>query len=75
MVVIHGEPFLKILWQFALRVKLRPALVGAGLLPWVLGCWWPVYVEHLHGLAGQEETVLAAFRHAPHHRGHPAAGA
>ena len=32
-------------------------------------------VEQVHRLAGEEETVLPAFGHAPHHRGNPAAGA
>ena len=73
VVVVQGEAFPEVLGQFALGVEGGQAR-GAGLLP---GAGVPVVVdvEQVHGLAGQEEAVLASFGHAPHYRGHPAAAA
>ena len=73
MVVVQGEPFPEIGRQFTLRVEGGQA-GGAGLLPGA-GVLVVVDVEQVHGLAGEEEAVLASFGHAPHYRGYPAAAA
>ena len=71
VVVVQGEPFREVRWQFPLGVKLGPA-GGAGLLP---GAGVPVvgHVERIHGLPGQEPAALAPFGHAPQHELQPAA--
>ena len=73
VVVVQGETLPEVLGQFALGVEGGQAR-GAGLLP---GAGVPVIVdvEQLHGLAAQEEAVLASFGHASHYRGYPAAAA
>ena len=73
MVVVQGEPLPVILGQFALRVE-GGQPCGPGLLPG-RGMLVAGDVEQVHRLSGQEPAVLASFGHAPHHRGHPAAGA
>ena len=73
VVVTQGETLLEFLRQFALRVEGRQS-GGAGLLPGA-GVLVAGDVERVHRLVGEEEAVLAAFGHAPHHRGHPAAAA
>ena len=73
VVVVQGEPLPVVLGQFPLGVEAGQA-GGAGLLPGA-GVLVVIHVQKVHGLAGEEETVLASFGHAPHDRLHPAAAA
>ena len=66
MVVVQGEALPEVSWQLALRVKGGQAR-GAGLFPGA-GVLVVGDVQQVHGLAGEEEAVLASFCHAPHYR-------